>query len=153
MFSRKDIDHGFIEQPLWFGQFFTHTRKPITTLLETLKVASRTNGKRLRAEMPIQIRLLMYRNTRTTQSNFLSLLISLSLSDFFVWWTWNFSCVNGQGQKKGVINSGKRLSRGHRWRLSIAVNATLRVDFHFCVKITREKWKAACERKGWSVKL
>ena len=93
MFSRKDIDHGFIEQPLWFGQFFTHTRKPITTLLETLKVASRTNGKRLRAEMPIQIRLLMYRNTRTTQSNFLSLLISLSLSDFFVWWTWNLSCV------------------------------------------------------------
>ena len=73
MFSRKDIDHGFIEQPLWFGQFFTHTRKPITTLLETLKVTSRTNGKRLRAEMPIQIRLLMYRNTRTTQSNFLSL--------------------------------------------------------------------------------
>ena len=73
MFSGKDIDHGFIEQPLWFGQFFTHTRKPITTLLETLKVASRTNGKRLRAEMPIQIRLLMYTNTRTTQSNFLSL--------------------------------------------------------------------------------
>ena len=88
-----------------------------------------------------------------TQSNFLSLLISLSLSDFFVWWTWNLSCVNGQGQKKGVINSGKRLSRGHRWRLSIAVNATLRVDFHCCVKITREKWKAACKRKGWSVKL
>ena len=73
MFSRKDIDHGFIEQPLWFGQFFTHTRKPITTLLETLKVASRTNGKRLGAEMPIQIRLLMYTNTRTKQSNFLSL--------------------------------------------------------------------------------
>ena len=83
MFSRKDIDHGFIEQPLWFGQFFTHTRKPITTLLETLKVASRTNGKRLRAEMPIQIRLLMS-GTRELHKVIFSLSLSLSLFPIFL---------------------------------------------------------------------
>ena len=149
MFSRKDIDHGFIEQPLWFGQFFTHTRKPITTLLETLKVASRTNGKRLGAEMPIQKRLLMYTNTRTKQSNFLSLRCF-----FFFWWTWNLSCVNGQGQTKSVINSGKRLSRGHLWRLSIALNATLRVDFHCFVKLTRvNKIEAMHERPRVNVRV
>ena len=147
MFSRKDIDHGFIEQPLWFGQFFTHTRKPITT--ETLKVASRTNGKRFGAEMPIQIRLLMYTNTRTTQSNFLSLRCF-----FFFWWTWNLSYVNGQGQRKSVINSGKRLSRGHLWRLSTAVNATLRVDFHCCVKLTRvNKIETMHERPRVNVRI
>jgi len=44
MFSRKDIDHGFIEQPLRFGQFSTHAHKPITTIIRELK--SRVKGKR-----------------------------------------------------------------------------------------------------------
>ena len=78
MFSRKVIDYSFIEQPLWFSRIHG---SQLRQLLESLRVASRANGKRLRAEM--LIRLLMYTYTRTTQSNFLSLLISVSLSLFF----------------------------------------------------------------------
>ena len=52
------------------------------------------------------------------------------------------------------INSGKRLSRGHLWRSSIAVNATLRVDFHCCVKLTRvNKIEAMHERPRVHVRI
>lgn len=71
MFSRKDIDHGFIEQPLWFGHAHTQANYDIIRDLKS-RVKDKRETIKGRDAYP-QIRLLMYTNTRTTQSNFLSL--------------------------------------------------------------------------------